>query len=47
MLRLPLNRYMIRKGEMKYVVWGTGKQHPPQLFNLTSDPKVKTLSQPL
>lgn len=32
---------MIRKGEMKYVVWGTGKQHPPQLFNLTSDPNVR------
>ena len=33
---------MIRKGEMKYVVWGTGKEHPPQLFNVSSDPNEMT-----
>ena len=30
--------FMLRRAEMKYVVWGTGKEHPPQLFNLTADP---------
>lgn len=30
--------FMLRRGEMKLVQWGTGKQHPPQLFNLTADP---------
>lgn len=33
-----LSRYMIREGELKYTVWGTGMEHPPQLFNLTDDP---------
>jgi len=35
---LAMSWYMIRRGEMKYVVWGTGAQHEPQLFNLTADP---------
>jgi len=35
---LAMSWYMVRRGEMKYVVWGTGEQHEPQLFNLTSDP---------
>ena len=30
--------YMVRRAEMKLVVWGTGEQHEPQLFNLTADP---------
>ena len=30
--------FMIRRGEMKLVQWGSGEQHPPQLFNLTADP---------
>jgi arylsulfatase A-like enzyme len=30
--------FMLRRGEMKLVQWGTGEQHPPQLFNLTADP---------
>ena len=29
---LVMSWYMIRRGEMKYVVWGTGEQHPPQLL---------------
>ena len=29
---------MVRQGEMKYTAWGTGAEHPPQLFNLTADP---------
>merc|ERR1711908_226327 len=29
---------MVRRGELKYVAWGTGEQHHPQLFNLTADP---------
>lgn len=39
---LVMSWYMIRKGEMKYVVWGTGKEHPPQLFNVSSDPNEMT-----
>jgi hypothetical protein len=40
---LVMSWYMIRKdladgSQMKYVVWGTGQEHPPQLFNLTADP---------
>ncbi len=30
--------FMLRKGDMKLVQWGTGEQNPPQLFNLTADP---------
>ena len=30
--------FMLRRADMKYVVWGTGAEHPPQLFNLTEDP---------
>merc|ERR1711907_852374 len=30
--------FMLRRAEMKYVAWGTGVEHPPQLFNLTADP---------
>ena len=30
---------MIRHKDIKYVVWGTGKEHVPQLFNVTSDPE--------
>ena len=29
---LVMSWYMIRRAEMKYVVWGTGTQHPPQLL---------------
>merc|ERR1711988_2001971 len=29
---------MVRRCEMKYVAWGTGAEHHPQLFNLTADP---------
>ena len=37
---LVMSWYMIRKdladgSQMKYVVWGTGEEHSPQLFNLT------------
>ena len=35
---LAMSWYMVRRGEMKYVAWGTGEQHEPQLFNVTSDP---------
>jgi arylsulfatase A-like enzyme len=40
---LVMSWYMIRKdladgSKMKYVVWGTGVEHPPQLFNLSADP---------
>jgi hypothetical protein len=35
---LAMSWYMVRQGEMKYVAWGTGEQHEPQLFNLTADP---------
>ena len=35
---LAMSWYMIRRAEMKLVVWGTGEQHEPQLFNLTADP---------
>ena len=30
--------FMLRRGDMKYIAWGTGAEHVPQLFNLTSDP---------
>jgi arylsulfatase K len=30
--------FMLRKAEFKLVVWGSGAQHHPQLFNLTADP---------
>jgi hypothetical protein len=36
---LSMSWYMIRRGEMKYVAWGTGQEHEPQLFNLTADPE--------
>lgn len=39
---LVMSWYMVRKGEMKYVVWGTGKEHAPQLWNLTADPDENT-----
>lgn len=39
---LIMSWYMVREGEMKYVVWGTGKEHDPQLFNLTADPDEET-----
>ena len=35
---LAMSWYMVRRAEMKYVAWGTGEQHEPQLFNLTADP---------
>eukprot|EP00035_Acanthoeca_spectabilis_P008232 m.150745 g.150745 ORF g.150745 m.150745 type:complete len:568 (+) comp14270_c0_seq4:127-1830(+) len=35
---LVMSWYMVREGEMKATFWGTGKQHPPQIFNLTEDP---------
>merc|ERR1712232_964394 len=35
---LAMSWYMVRRGSLKYVVWGTGEQHHPQLFNLTADP---------
>ena len=35
---MVMSWYMIRKADLKYVVWGTGKEHDPQLFNLTADP---------
>eukprot|EP00051_Salpingoeca_urceolata_P010974 m.134902 g.134902 ORF g.134902 m.134902 type:complete len:579 (+) comp16929_c0_seq8:21-1757(+) len=36
---LVMSWYMIRNGNIKYVAWGTGKEHVPQLFNLSSDPE--------
>ena len=33
---------MIRRGDMKYTVWGTGAEHPPQLFNISADPGETT-----
>lgn len=39
---LAMSWYMIRRDEMKYVVWGTGQEHIPQLFNLTADPQETT-----
>ena len=35
---MVMSWYMIRQGSMKYIAWGTGKEHPPQLFNLSADP---------
>lgn len=35
---LVMSWYMIRRADLKLVVWGTGAEHPPQLFNLTADP---------
>jgi len=35
---LVMSWYMVREGEIKATFWGTGKQHPPQVFNLTADP---------
>jgi len=35
---LAMSWYMVRQGDLKYVVWGTGEEHLPQLFNLTADP---------
>ena len=34
----PMSWFMIRRGEMKLIQWGTGKENVPQLFNLTHDP---------
>eukprot|EP01051_Picozoa_sp_SAG22_P015367 SAG22_NODE_1996_length_3186_cov_23.257856_4_plen_79_part_00 len=40
--------YMVRRAEMKLVAWGTGKEHPFQLFNLTRDPdEVRSKALPL
>ena len=33
---------MVRKGDMKAVFWGTGKEHTAQLFDLSSDPDEMT-----
>eukprot|EP01049_Picozoa_sp_SAG25_P004566 SAG25_NODE_289_length_10342_cov_5.071952_11_plen_247_part_00 len=30
--------YMIRRGDMKLIVYGTGKENAPQLWNITADP---------
>ena len=35
---LAMSWYMVRQADMKYIVWGTGQEHIPQLFNLTADP---------
>eukprot|EP00730_Choanoeca_flexa_P007832 TRINITY_DN12397_c4_g1_i1.p1 TRINITY_DN12397_c4_g1~~TRINITY_DN12397_c4_g1_i1.p1 ORF type:complete len:567 (+),score=133.77 TRINITY_DN12397_c4_g1_i1:2620-4320(+) len=35
---LVMSWYMLRTDDVKYIAWGTGEQHPPQLFNLTADP---------
>jgi hypothetical protein len=29
--------YLVRDGAMKLILYGTGKEHPPQLFNITAD----------
>jgi hypothetical protein len=29
---------VVRDGDMKLVLYGTGKEHPPQLFNISADP---------
>ena len=39
---LAMSWYMIRRAEMKLIQWGTGVEHPPQLFNLTADPDEMT-----
>jgi len=35
---LVMSWYMVREGEIKATFWGTGTEHPAQMFNLTSDP---------
>eukprot|EP01079_Euglenida_sp_SAG-EU17-18_P012469 gene12469-345_t len=39
---LAMSWYMVRNDTWKYVVWGTGHEDPPQLFNLASDPNEDT-----
>eukprot|EP00045_Choanoeca_perplexa_P018203 m.282010 g.282010 ORF g.282010 m.282010 type:complete len:561 (+) comp17744_c0_seq17:3-1685(+) len=39
---LVMSWYMLRTADVKYIAWGTGTQHVPQLFNLTSDPNEYT-----
>jgi len=35
---IAMSWFLIVQGGFKLVVWGTGDQHPHQLFNLTADP---------
>ena len=34
--------YLIRDGAMKMVLYGTGAEHPVQLYNITADPAETT-----
>lgn len=35
---IAMSWFMVVHNNLKLVVWGTGEQHPHQLFNLTADP---------
>merc|ERR1712232_494419 len=39
---IAMSWFLIVHDGLKLVVWGTGEQHPHQLFNLTADPDEMT-----
>lgn len=44
---LVMSWYMVRRAEMKYIAWGTGEQHEPQLFVSSCTSRISLSFHPL